>query len=87
MFIDGSRLTFLEYIVVEGSKLRRLSYRFNYVDSGGKLVFRYDNAPHHREVPTFPHHKHLRDGRVVASEEPSLPKILKEILWMLSSKH
>ena len=25
-------------------------------------MFRYDNAPHHRELPTFPHHKHVQFG-------------------------
>jgi len=25
------------------------------------MVLRYDNAPHHKELPTFPHHKHEGD--------------------------
>jgi hypothetical protein len=32
--------------------------------SGESLIFRYDNAPHHPEVPTFPNHKHLPIGLV-----------------------
>jgi len=86
MFADGSKLKFLEYLVVEDEKLSRLSYRFNYVDEGGNLIFRYDNAPHYPEVRTFLHHKHLGDGRVVETEEPSLPRVLREILQLLGGR-
>ncbi len=82
-FIDGSRLVFLEYLVEHGSVVRRVAYRFHYEDSRGNLVFRYDNAPHHPELPTFPHHKHLGDGRVVEAREPSLPSVIDEIVSML----
>jgi hypothetical protein len=57
----------------------RLKYRYHYEDPDGRLVFRYDNAPHHPEVETFPHHKHLSDGRVVPSVEQSLPRVLEEV--------
>ena len=26
-----------------------------------EVIFRYDDAPHHRNLKTFPHHKHLSD--------------------------
>lgn len=42
------------------------------------MIFRYDNAPHHRQVATFSHHKH--DGEVICdSREPSLEDVLLEI--------
>lgn len=28
----------------------------------GELIIRWDNAPHHREIRTFPHHVHTKDG-------------------------
>ena len=31
------------------------------MDSKGEMQFRYDNAKHHPELGTFPHHKHVRD--------------------------
>ena len=40
-------------------------------------VLRYDNAPHHPEVPTFPHNKHVGDD-VEPLENPSLEKFLEE---------
>lgn len=35
-------------------------------DADDRLIFRYDNAPHHTEVKAFPHHKRAdRDSRIV----------------------
>jgi len=47
------------------------------MDKDGKMIFRYDNAPHH-EVSTFPHHKHLPEG-VKESKEKRITEVLKEI--------
>lgn len=82
-FIDGSKLYFLEYVSAEEDSLVRIVYRFHYVGPDGRLVFRYDNAPHHPEVPTHPHHKHLADGRVVPSAEKSLPEVLEEVKTLI----
>ncbi len=57
LFLGGYVLTFMEYIMI-GKE--RPKYRFNLSDSQGNIIFRHDNAAHHREVPTFPHHKHTR---------------------------
>lgn len=46
---DNSLLEISEALAVEGGRLAWLN-----------LILRYDNAPHHPEVETFPHHKHLR---------------------------
>ena len=79
IFIDGSSLRFLEYVLEEDNRLSRVSYRFHYIRQDGSLIFRYDNAPHHPELSTFPHHKHLPGGIVVSSTEKSLTDILDEI--------
>jgi hypothetical protein len=42
------------------------------------MIFRYDNAPHHIEIDTFPHHKHEFD-EIKESLEPSLYEVLLEI--------
>jgi len=42
-----------------------------------KPILRYDNAPHHAEVATFPHHKHVGD-RVEPLPDSSLEAFLKE---------
>ena len=83
VFDNGYRLSFFEYIVVSGGRVERLKYRYHLEDDAGRLVFRYDNAPHHRGLPTFPHHKHLPDGRVVAAEPPSLRDVLEEAVSVM----
>ncbi len=57
-------------------------YVYHYVNSKGKLIFRYDNTGHHRKLklPTYPHHKH--DGgqdNIIASGAPELSRVLAEI--------
>lgn len=84
-FIDASKLYFLEYLFSEESSLERISYGFHYSGPNGRMIFRYDNAPHHPEVPTYPHHKHLTDGKVVPSREKTLPDVLDEIGKRLST--
>ncbi len=84
IFIDGSLLHFLEYVLEEDNKLLRVSYRFHYTRQDGSLIFRYDNAPHHPELPTFPHHKHIPGNKVVSSSEKSLTDVLDEIRDIVS---
>ena len=86
VFVDGSSLHFLEYVLEEDNRLLRVSYRFHYIKQNGSLVFRYDNAPHHPELPTFPHHKHLPGKKVVSSSEKSLIDILDEIGEIISKE-
>ena len=48
-----------------------------------KVVFRYDMAPHHKEIKTFPHHKHMGSEKVIESFAPTLGKVLQEIEGLL----
>ncbi len=79
LFLGGYTLNFMEYILVGK---QRPKYRFNLSDSKGKLIYRYDNAPHHKEIPTFPHHKHL-GTQVKPSEEVGLEEVISEIEIMI----
>ncbi|OQY59533.1 MAG: hypothetical protein B6245_06145 [Desulfobacteraceae bacterium 4572_88] len=59
-FCDNSRLSFFEMMQEVGKrKIRHTKYRFHYQDAGENLIFRYDNAPHHPHLSTFPDHKHM----------------------------
>ena len=63
-FIDNSRLVFFEFLRQTEDGVQREKYRYHFMDSNDRLIFRYDNAPHHPEVVTFPDHKHLPAGLV-----------------------
>jgi hypothetical protein len=82
IFIDGSRLHFLEYIGVTNKIPVKLKYRYHYEDAEGDTVFRYDRAPHHRNIATFPHHEHVGDN-VLPSREPSLSTVLEGVALMI----
>ena len=81
-FIDGSTLHIREYVDVEES-VERFMYAYQYMDRESRLVFRYDNTGHHRDLnlPTYPDHKHDRyEEHVIASNAPSLGDVLIEVL-------
>ena len=79
LFLGGYVLTFMEYILIAKE---RPKYRFNLSDGKGNMIFRYDNAAHHRDIFTFPHHKHI-GGEVKSSKEMNLPEVLSEIESMI----
>jgi hypothetical protein len=78
-FYDGSRLSIVEGLEVSRKQeFNRLDYKFHYQDAQGHLIFRYDNAPHHPYLDTFPAHKHIKD-KVVDAKPPDLNDVLAEI--------
>ena len=79
IFIDLSLLKFAIYVQEKGKKLVFDKYRFQYMDYKKRVIFRYDNAPHYKDISTFPLHKHLRDGKVIESTIPQFHEILEEI--------
>ena len=55
-------------------------YSYHYQRADASLVYRYDDAPHHPELPTFPHHKHEQSEQdAFAAEPPTLSTVLDEI--------
>ncbi len=75
-------LHFAEYVITE-PEVHRLKYRYHLQDGRGRMVVRWDNAPHHRHVTTFPHHRHEADGRVRASSAMDLDAVLQSIVAYL----
>jgi hypothetical protein len=78
IFLDNSELHFMEFVSLK-TETNRYKYSYHYQDKSGVLVFRYDMAPHHKELSAFPYHKHLADGAIVDATAPSLAEILEEI--------
>lgn len=77
MFVDSSRLIFFEFLRQIATGLNREKYRHHFMDASNQLLFRYDDAPHHPGIATFPHHKHLPTG-VTESPAPRFPQVLTE---------
>ena len=84
-FWDESYLDLYEVVNTEQGYPVKVHYTYAYM-RGGERIFRYDNAPHHPEIPTYPHHKHLGPKDVLtASSEPTLAQVLTEIETFLNS--
>jgi hypothetical protein len=75
-FIGGSTLYFIEFVdTFEGEAVKRLKYKYHWQSESGELIARWDNVPHHRDIYSFPHHKHDING-----VHPSEPTDVKSVL-------
>jgi hypothetical protein len=78
-FWDNSFLDIYEVVNTEFGYPVRAHYAYTYIRAD-QCLFRYDNAPHHPEIPTHPHHKHIGPGdRLAPTDQPTLSQILTEI--------
>ena len=79
-FVDGSTLHFIEFIEIYGDLgVGRPKYKYHLQSEAGDLIARWDNVPHHRDVSSFPHHKHDQNG-VYPSEPADLRSVLDRIV-------
>ena len=73
VFIDKTILEFMELV-----SAKEPEYRFHYMGKDKDLICRWDSAPHHKEISTFPHHLHTKKG-VKESKKINLIEILDDI--------
>ncbi|MFQ5629757.1 MAG: DUF6516 family protein [bacterium] len=77
---NDNLLEISEYVVASENDIIRESYSFHWQDSDGKLIYRWDNAPHHPQVATFPHQVHSQtESNIAATEIMSLDRVIKRI--------
>ncbi|HMF34887.1 MAG TPA: DUF6516 family protein [Candidatus Lokiarchaeia archaeon] len=69
---DGTELHILEFI--SPTKVR---YSYHWQNPDGTLIIRWDNAPHHPELRSFPNHKH--NSGVEESKVCTLQDAIEEI--------
>jgi hypothetical protein len=74
VLIDNSVLHVREY----NDEFER-NYSFHWQDSLGAFLLRWDNAPHHKNLKTFPHHMH-KNNLIEESNVISLKDVLKYII-------
>jgi hypothetical protein len=81
MLAGGGLVEMTERVLEARGALEVTKYRHHWQDSNGQLIKRWDNAPHHPEVNTFPHHLH--DGtedRIVSHPATNGLEVLQRIL-------
>ncbi len=72
---------FERFQVVEG-KVQVIKYAFHWQDATGQLRKRWDNAAHHPEISTHPHHLH--DG-AEANVQSHGPISAEDVLTLIAS--
>ncbi|HJH28541.1 MAG TPA: hypothetical protein C5S51_02430 [Methanosarcinaceae archaeon] len=83
LMIDNSILYISEYFTISENLIKLDKYSYHHQKSN-MLLTRWDNAPHHKELPLFPHHVHRKNG-VFESKEMSVDDVLKEISETMNS--
>jgi len=58
IFKNKSILIIRDYLFNDGSR----KYSFHWMDKNEKLIVRWDNEPHWKNIHTFAHHKHIREN-------------------------
>jgi len=75
--IDGSQLRINE-VWIDGELIKYAYYRLT---PTGVMLNGWDNAPHHAQLSTFPHHRHDSTG-----VHPSRIRSLTDVLDLLSAQ-
>ena len=78
IMIDGSVLYVTEYITIHSDEIKRDKYSYH-LQKNDQFLIRWDNAPHHKEISTFPYHIHNKNG-----VNKSKPMTVVDILDQLS---
>jgi hypothetical protein len=77
-FWDDTFLNIHETVSTELGYPVRIVYAYSYIRKS-QSVFRYDNAPHHPDVITYPHHKHIGEDTIAPTDQPTIHQVLSEI--------
>ena len=76
---DGTNLRVVEQWA--GKVLKR--YNYYWLNSANELKVGWDNAPHHTQMESFPHHKHVGQRRNL---QPSRETSLEEVMRVIQGK-
>ncbi len=82
---DGGDVELFEYVAESRGRIRVVKYSFHWQDAQGNLIRRWDNAPHHPELPSAPHHVHAEKGS--ARETIQIPDIFYVIRQIEDTLH
>lgn len=80
----GFVLHVAEFASVRDGEMRREKYRYHLQDAHQRQVARWDNAPHHPDLPGFPHHRHGVDDRAEPSAPMNLGLVIEQLDGLLS---
>ncbi len=68
-----------EYFTVTNNIIVIQKYHYHWQDSSNNLICRWDNAPHHKSLPNFPHHVHFPEHVESLKTEISIVNFLEYV--------
>ena len=78
---DDSLLEMFEFFEIQSDMVEVIKYSFHWQSDDGKFIKRWDNAAHHPEIETYPHHLHEGAEDFVL---PYQPVKFEEILQIIT---
>jgi hypothetical protein len=81
--VGGYVLHVAEYVITDPEPPSRIKYRYQLLDPRGRPVRRWDNAPHHRDVPSFPDHWHDEHDDAHPCQPVAIDYVLGEVESLL----
>jgi Family of unknown function (DUF6516) len=87
LLINGDMVEMTERGLEARGTLEVNKYRHHWQDQHGRLIKRWDNAPHYRAIDTFPHHLH--DGaedHVVSHPATTGLEVLQHIIEVVEAQ-
>ena len=84
-FVPGHELHLAEYVAFEKEKITRHKYRYQLLTPDKKSLARWDNAPHHKSLSTFPDHHHNSNDLPHPSRAMSPSDAIAESLALIES--
>lgn len=70
-----------EFFEIQSDRVEVIKYSFHWQSDDGKFIKRWDNAAHHPEIETYPHHLHEGAEDFVL---PYQPVKFEEILQIIT---
>ena len=80
---DKSFVEMFEFFEIQLDRVKVIKYSFHWQKDNGQLIKRWDNAAHHHEIETYPHHLHDGAEDVVFAYQPVS---FEEILQIISEQ-
>jgi len=83
--INGDTFELSEFVVLNvTSEIEVIAYSYHWQNTENQLVMRWDNARHHLQIRTFPHHVHIgTEDNVRESEGMDVNSFLRQIEQIL----
>jgi hypothetical protein len=80
---DESFVEMFEFFEIQSDQVKVIKYSFHWQRNDRQLIKRWDNAAHHPEIETYPHHLHDGAEDVVFAYQPVS---FEEILQIISKQ-